>query len=256
MAQLRIYVTGRLAIEQASVVRLEQAFPARQGRRLWAYLVLHRRWPVGREDVAEAIWSDAIPDTWDSALSVLVSRLRTLLRPFAEIDPEVGIRGEVGRYLLTLPDDVFIDVERARSALHTAETSLRSGRFDLALSESRVAMEIAARGFLNGEDGPWIEGQRRSLIDLRLHALECTIEAELHRGNALIAEREAELLVMLDPLRESGYRLLMRSLFAGGNAAQVPRVMDECRQSLDRLGGMNPSPETNRVYQEILQRGR
>jgi DNA-binding SARP family transcriptional activator len=52
---------------------------ARQGRRLWAFLVLHRRRPAGRSDVAAAVWGDAMPDTWDDALSVLVSRLRRSL---------------------------------------------------------------------------------------------------------------------------------------------------------------------------------
>src|SRR5215207_5943422 len=109
MTPLRVYVCGRLAIEHGTLVRTEAAFPARQGRRLWAYLVLRRRWPVGRDDLAEAVWGDAIPDAWDTALSVLVSRLRTLLRPFAEQAPTVAIQGEVGRYVLTLPSEVVVD---------------------------------------------------------------------------------------------------------------------------------------------------
>jgi DNA-binding SARP family transcriptional activator len=207
---------------------------------------------VGRDDLAEAVWGDEIPDAWDTALSVLVSRLRTLLRPFAEQAPTVAILGEVGRYVLTLPAEVIVDAERARTALHVAETSLRRGDYDDALSESRVAMEIATRGFLGGEEGPWIEGQRRALIDLRLHALECTVEAELLRGNASIAEREAEQLILLDPLRESGYRLLMRALAAGGNPAQAVRVMQECRQRLRQVGGMVPSENTMRVFRDVV----
>jgi DNA-binding SARP family transcriptional activator len=242
-----------LAIEHGTLVRAEAAFPARQGRRLWAYLVLHRRWPVGRDDLAEAVWGDAIPEAWDSALSVLVSRLRTLLRPFAEQAPTVAIHGQVGRYALTLPNEVVVDAERARTALHLAETSLRRGNYGDALSESRVTMEIATRGFLGGEEGPWIEGQRRALIDLRLHALECTVEAELLRGNSLIAEREAEQLILLDPLRESGYRLLMRALAASGNPAQAVRVMQECRQRLHRIGGLVPSEDTRRVFRDVIR---
>src|SRR5687768_1424222 len=55
---LRIYVCGRLAVEAGSVVVREADFPARQGRRLWAYLVLNRRLPVGRADLAEAVWGE------------------------------------------------------------------------------------------------------------------------------------------------------------------------------------------------------
>jgi SARP family transcriptional regulator, regulator of embCAB operon len=249
---LRIYVCGRLAVEQEDLVLGEAGFPARQGRRLWAYLVLHRRWPVGRDDLAGAVWGDAIPDAWDVALNTLISRLRSFLRPISERVPEVSIRGEVGRYTLTLPARVFVDAERARTGLHAAETALRRRDWDMALGEARVAMEIAARGFLGGEEAPWIEGQRRALADLRLHALECTVEAELLRGNAAIAEREAEHLLLLDPMRESGYRLLMRALEAGGNAAQVIRVMDDCRRRLREQGGVEPSRETERLFQTII----
>lgn len=253
MPPLRIYVCGRLAVESGEVVLTEGAFPARQGRRLWAYFVLNRRQPVARIDLAAAVWGDSIPDAWDVALNALVSRLRAFLRPVIVTAPEVAIRGEVGRYVLALPDDAFVDAERARTGLHTAETALRRRDYETALSEARVAMEIAARGFLGGEDGPWIEGQRRALADLRSHALECTVEAELIRGNPSIAEREAEQLLLLDPLRESGYRLLMRALAAGGNAALVVRVMDDCRRRLRDEAGLDPSPETERVFQTVTR---
>jgi DNA-binding SARP family transcriptional activator len=252
---LRLYICGRLAVEIGDLVIGEAAFPARQGRLLWAFLVLHRRWPVARDDLAAAVWGDAVPDTWDVALNVLISRLRAVLRPVADRTPALSIRGEVGRYVLTLPGDVFVDAERARTALHAAETALRGRDCATALSEARVAMEIAARGFLGGEDGPWIEGQRRALADLRIHALECTIEAELLRGNPAIAEREAEHLLILDPLRESGYRLLMRALAAGGNAAQAFRVMEDCRRRLHDAAGLNPSAETESVFRSLTTGG-
>ena len=248
---VRVYVCGRLAIEHGETVLREAAFPARQGRRLWTYLVLRRRWPVGRDELAGAIWGDAVPDAWHVTLSALVSRLRAVLRPLAAVAPGLAIRGEVGRYWLTLPPGAVVDHERARAGLHAAETALRSGDCGTALSESLVAMGIAARGFLGGEEAPWIEGERHALADLRLHALECTVEAELRRGNPASAEREAKRLLLLDPLRESGYRLLMRALAAGGNAAQAVRVMETCRRRLRDEGGLSPSAETELLFREV-----
>jgi len=250
---VRIYVCGRLAIEHESVVLLEANFPARQGRRLWAFLVLHRRWPVARDDLAAAIWGDAIPDAWDTALNALVSRLRSVLRPLIAREPALAIRGDVGRYILALPASAFVDYERARAGLHEAETLLRRGDHDATLAEARVAMEIAARGFLPGEEAPWIEGERRRLADIRLHALECTVEAELRRGNAAIAEREAEHLIALAPLRESGYRLLMRALAASGNAGAAAEVLDVCRRVLREQAALEPAEETERLFRQLTR---
>jgi DNA-binding SARP family transcriptional activator len=209
--RLRVYVCGRLAVEFGPVVVPEAAFPARQGRRLWAFLVLHRQQPVGRADLAEAVWGDAVPDAWDVGLNALASRLRRSLRPLADPCPRLALRGEEGRYALVVPPDTFVDYERAREALHRADVLMRRGELGAALGEARVATEIAARGFLGGEDGDWVEGQRRLLAEVRRHALEYTVEAELARGHPDTAEREAEFLVSLDLARERSLRLLARA---------------------------------------------
>jgi DNA-binding SARP family transcriptional activator len=249
---LRIQLCGRLAVERGAAVMGEAAFPARQGRRLWAFLVLHRHQPAGRGDVAAAVWGDAIPDAWDDALSALVSRLRRSLRPVTGDCPEPAIRGGEGRYLLALPPGSVVDLEQATGALHRAEVHLRQGALSAALAEARVATEVAARGFLNGEGGDWVEGQRQRLAEIRVHALECTVTAELARDNAALAEREAELLVALAPLRESGHRLLMQALVAGGNRAQAVVAYDRCRRLLADQVGIAPSPETERLYRQII----
>jgi SARP family transcriptional regulator, regulator of embCAB operon len=250
----RLYVCGHLALEYGDVVLREADFPARQSRRLWAYLVLNRRGPVGREELIDALWGNDVPDAWDTTLNGLVSRLRRFMRQIP-IDPnEFGIRGEVGRYALLLPDGTFIDHERARSAIHDAETLLRREDYGPALSEARVALEIAARGFLTGEEAPWIMGERARLQDIQFRALECTAEAELARGNPRIAEQEARELMRLAPLRESGYRLMMRALADGGNAAEIPMVMAKCRQTLFDQAGIEPSAETTQLAEELSGR--
>lgn len=248
---LRVQLCGRLAVERGSAVVRESELPARQGRRLWAFLVLHRHQPAGRSDVAAAVWGDAIPDAWDDALSALVSRLRRSLRPVTGSCAEPAIHGGEGRYHLALPPGSAVDLERATAALHRAEVLMRRAEWGAALAEARVATEIAARGFLTGESGEWVEGQRRLLEETRVHALECTVTAELTRGNASLAEREAELLVALAPLRESGHRLLMRALVAGGNGGQAIVAFERCRMLLREQVGVAPSPETVRLYQQL-----
>ena len=251
---LRVYICGRPAIESGAIVVQEADLPGRQGRRLWTYLVLHRRGPVGRNDLAEAIWDDDIPDAWDTTLNALASRLRRALAPLTAIEPVLAIRGEPGRYALTLPEGTFVDWERAREAIHEADRLVYADDPGGALAEARVAMEIAARGFLPGEDAPWIEGQRQTLREIRLRACERTVAAELARGRSDIAETEARLLLALDPLREASYRWLMRALAASGNPAQAARVFAACQRVLRERAGMAPSAETERVFREIAGR--
>lgn len=246
---LRIFICGRLALIRGERLVPEAAFPARQGRRLWAYLVLHRAQPVGRGDLAAAVWGDEMPDAWDAALNALISRLRRTLQPVSHSDGP-AILGEIKRYELRLPADSVIDFERARAALHRADVLMRQGDAPGVLAEARVATEIAARPFLPGEEGAWVEGQRRLLHSVRLHALEYTVEAELARGHADTAEREAEQLLALDPLHEGSHRLLMRALAARGNGSGVWRAFLECRRVLN-AEGLEPSHQTEELARQL-----
>lgn len=249
----RVAICGKLAIEAGSVSVLERDFPARQGRRFWCYLVLERRRSVSRNELAEALWGDDVPDGWDAGLSAVASRLRAMLKPVADSIPGWELISDAGGYQLQLPADTFIDFERARYGLHLAESATSHGDVNTALAEGRVALEIAARGFLPGNELPWIELRRRQLRDIQIHAAEGLATSELRRNEPLRAEREAEHLLTIDPLNETGYRIRMQAAVALGNGAGVVRAMTECRELLHSVAGMAPSPETVRMFRELTR---
>jgi DNA-binding SARP family transcriptional activator len=207
---VRVTVCGHLRIESDGAVIEETALPGRLGRRLWAYLVLNRRRPVGRGEIATALWGDEAPDAADASVNALISRLRTAL---GRLDPQGGteLRSATGTYTLSLPAEVFVDRERAWDAIHHVHAIRRRGDAAAAWAEAVIAHEIAARGFLPGEDGEWIEAERRTLRDIELQALEAIAEAEIDQRRPDEAERAARMLIARDVLREAGYRLLMRA---------------------------------------------
>jgi len=248
---MRINICGALSIESGSTVIDEHDLPGRQGRRLWAYIVLNRRRQVGRDELSGALWGEEIPDAWDASLNAVVSRVRAALDPL----PDVELRGMTGRYELRLPADAVIDRERAWDAIHHVQAIRRRGDLRSAWTEAVIAHEIAARDFLPGESGAWIEAERRQLRGVALQALEAVVEADLEQQRPGEAERAARTLIGLDPLRESGYRLLMRALADGGNGGGVGAVLEECHAAL-ASAGTEPSDETKRVAREAARRGR
>ena len=249
---MRLTICGRLLVEGRTLTLDESALPGRLGRRLWTYLVLNRRRLIGRGELMTALWGDAAPDAADASLNALVSRIRSAL---GRLGPEerAELRGATGTYELVLPDGTFVDRERAWDAIHHVRAIRRRGDLAEAWAEAVIAHEIAARGFLPGEDGDWIEAERRVLRDIELQSLEAIAEAEISEGRPAEAERVARTLISRDALRESGYRLLMRALAAGGNGAQAARVMEECRLAL-ATADASPSAETERVYRELARR--
>ena len=92
---MKVFLAGRIAVEAERVVIDERHFPGRQGRLLFACLVASHGTPVPRDKLADVLWGDAPPATWDKALSVLASKLR-------ECSPraESTVRGPDGRLRL------------------------------------------------------------------------------------------------------------------------------------------------------------
>ena len=67
---LRIYVTGRVAIEvDGRVVVDERQFRGKQGRLLFVYLVSERSRSVAKEELASVLWPEEQSEAWEAALS-------------------------------------------------------------------------------------------------------------------------------------------------------------------------------------------
>ena len=248
---LRIFLTGRVSVEANGSSLDERSFPARQGRLVFAYLLVEEGRPVPRDELAELLWGNAPPASWEKALSVLVSKLRALLEECG-VDGQVALRSAFGCYQLTLPAGAWVDVAAARRALTSAEAALGAGDLAAAREVSAEAATIARRAFLPGDDSVWVAEQRRELGELLVRALACLADACLAAGDTREAVRHAEELAALEPYREGGYRRLMQA-HAAATTRRRSRVYERCRRLLADELGAYPSPETEAIYRDLLR---
>jgi len=242
-----------VAIEAGGVVLDERRFPGRQGRLLFAYLATAPGRPVPRDELAEVVWGEAVPATWDKALSVLVSKLRGMLVE-SGIDGGSALTAAFGCYQLDLPDETWVDVLQAESSVREAESLLAADNLAKATDAAGLAESIVRLPFLPGDDGPWVEAKRRELADLHVRALSALADASLRSGDAAEAVRWAEQEVAIEPFRESGYRRLMSAHVASGDRAEALRVYERCRGLLAEELGAYPSPETESIYRSLLEK--
>ena len=232
--RVRVQLCGRVCVEIGGE-RREGLLPGPQGRRrLFAYLTLHRLGALSRRDLVNAVWGDDPPAAPETALGALLSRLRRALAPIP-----------VGAARLSLPDDAWVDLEAAREAAHRAESAMVRGDPGRAWGAAQITLFTARRGFLPGDDLPWIADVRRELEALYLRALEAYAGASLRVGGTELAtaERSARELVARAPFSESGYRVLMEALAQRGNVA----LSDEL--------GVPPSPATRDLHARLLRPG-
>jgi class 3 adenylate cyclase/DNA-binding SARP family transcriptional activator/tetratricopeptide (TPR) repeat protein len=219
---------------------------------VFAYLAAHHGRPVPRHELAELLWGEHLPATWEKALGVLMTKLRALLEECG-IDGSRTLTSAFACYQLTLSGEAWIDVDAAVTAAERGEAALAARDLDEARVQASAAVELARQVFLPGEDGRWVEDQRRELRDVLVRALECLRDAALAAREFGNAVRCAAEITELEPFRETSYRALMQAHVAAGNPAEALRVYERCRHFLADELGAYPSPETKAVYLEILR---
>ncbi len=241
---VRIQICGPLAIERDGQ-RLDAFLSGRQGRLLFTYLVVNRHRHPPRDEVAEALWREPDPAAVDTRLNPLLSKLRRVFGTEA-----VGGRATLR---LCLPE-AWVDLEAAAEAIHRAESSVAQQDWARAWGPALTALFVAERGFLPGEDAPWIDEIRHQLTELHLRALECYAAAGLGLGGTELpgAVRAGRQVTRLAPLRESGYRYLMRALAAQDNLAEALGVYGRLCECLRDQLGVSPSPATRELYERLL----
>jgi DNA-binding SARP family transcriptional activator len=162
-AETRIQLCGRLVVE-LSGRDVTTALPGGHGRLVFTYLAVHRERAVQRDELKEALWAESPPPGADNTLSALLSRLRRALGE-ASLDGRGAVR-------LVLPDDAWIDVEAAEEAIHRAEAAVARGDWTAGWGPALVALLVARRGFLPGDESAWTQQRRRRLDEIRCSALE------------------------------------------------------------------------------------
>ncbi|HEX6236243.1 MAG TPA: AAA family ATPase [Acidimicrobiales bacterium] len=238
---------GARCAGEAAVRRLAGAHP----RTALAVLAIERPHGVRREDLADVIWPEGPPATWDSALRTVISRVRRFLAS-ALGSGDDPVLARQGRYYLRLPDGTTIDVEVAEDEVVAARRALSSGDLATARAAAESAALRLAGDVLPGAAGRWVDHQRGRLRDLAVDALEVTSEAALAAGDTAGALAAATRAADGAPLRESAHRLQMAAHAAAGNRAEALGVFQRLRRGLVEDFGVDPSPETNAAYLALL----
>jgi SARP family transcriptional regulator, regulator of embCAB operon len=247
---VRVYLTGRVCIEGETL--LDQAeLPGRQGRLALVRLVAERHHPMHLDELATALWGERLPSSWETSLRAIVSKLRTVLATTAR---DARIVSDAGCYQIKL-GDAWVDLEAAANAIDRAEGALRSSQLDRAWSQATVAAGIARRSILPSEDLTWVAELRGRIRSVRFRAVDVLAQVYLARADHPLAAMMARELVDLEPYREAGYRHLMNAHASSGDRAEAVRVYGSLRDLLCRDLGVDPDPETQRTFEQVLRAG-
>jgi SARP family transcriptional regulator, regulator of embCAB operon len=248
-SRCRIQLCGPLVV-RFDARDIASSIRGRQGRIVFAYLVLNRTRRVTRGELGEALWGSAPPPEPAVAIRALLSKLRATLEATGAAALPAG---ELLR--LHLPADTEVDVEVAVQALHDAQSAVSSNDDVRAWIAAHIALNVSSRSFLEGVDGRWITERRAALDEIRLRALEALSACALRLGGPELdtAVRTSRELIRLAPFRESGHAQLIKALAAQGNLAEAVLTYEKLRVLLREELGMDPAPELRALHTELVR---
>jgi len=213
-------------------------------RAVLAFLLLHANEVVPTDRLAEALWAGKIPKTAVKAIQVYVSALR---KAFGSARDVLETRGP--GYLLRVRAGEF-DLHEFERLLVRARgeelgASLATLRDALSLWRGAPLSDFAYEAF--------VQPEAARLEELRQHALEERIEAELDAGGGPELIAELQSLVVGRPLQERPRSLLMRALYRAGRQSEALEVFREGTRLLDEQLGLEPGPELKELERAILR---
>ena len=241
----RLYLTGGLRLDGPAGHFTDSDLPGNQGRIVFAALAIERR-PLSHDQLADIVWDERPPPQWKSALAPVISKTRSLITATGLDGPGI-LTSAGGAYALSLPADIWVDLEEAFRRLDRAEGSLRHDRHADAARDATVASSILRRPLLTGVDNVWADRVRDRLTDALYRCSIALATAWIHLGDHQLAATAARTAIELDPLRELAHRLLIEAERARGDRSAALRAYARCVDVLATELGTSPSPETLRL---------
>ena len=213
-------------------------------RALFAFLLLHANEVVSTDRLSEALWPGEIPPTAVKAIQVYVSALRKALGDACDV---LETRGS-GYLLRVAPGDLDLhEFERLLARAWGEDAAARAATLREALALWRGAP------LADFEYESFVQPEAARLGELRQHAVEGRIEAELDLGGGPELVAELQSLVGAHRLQERPRVLLMRALYRAGRQSEALEVYREGKRLLDEELGLEPGPELRELERAILR---
>jgi predicted ATPase/DNA-binding SARP family transcriptional activator len=199
------------------------------------------------DELVEELWSGEPSEAAGPSLRTYVARLR---RSLAGDD---ALWSRDGGYALDIPA-TSIDAGRFEALVREAEQALLDRRPQPAQANLRQAIALwRGEPFGDVRHLPSLEIEAMRLEELRLHAVELRLRADLELGEAAGIVDELEALTQRHPHRERLWHHLMLALYRSGRQADALAAYHRARARLDDELGIDPGPELQALEAAILR---
>lgn len=229
----------------------EKDWRKRKARLLFAILVLERGRQLSREQLLAHVWPDLSEDRAKNNFYVAWSNMKSALstgpgEPFLFAENTGGLCNIVR-------DAVRSDVDEFEECLKTGRDCESRGDVAGAIAAYQQISNVYRGELLPGDlyDDwfmPMRERYRTDFVAAMLRLVELLMEADDPCEAAVYARRA----LVVDPYREDLYQALIRCQITAGQRSAAIETFITCKTQIAEQLGLDPSPDTTALYQEIL----
>jgi LuxR family maltose regulon positive regulatory protein len=233
---------GKIEVRVNNRLVTVQDWTSPVARDLFFYLLAHPD-GVTKEQAGVIFWPEATPADLKLRFKNSMYRLRHA------IGKDV-IEFENDYYRFNRNLDFEFDVESFLKELAEAEQEAETRP---KMAHLRSALRFYRGTYMPLVEGTWFLVERERLHQIYIEALLSYTNLQLETMQYEAALTSCQQALNEDPYLEAAHRLAMRAHAALGNNAAVVRQYELCSQKLLNDIGTTPSPQTQALYEALLQ---
>ena len=248
---MQLYLFGKFCfVDPANRQSLNRLSNAPKIQELLAYLWVHARQPLRREEIARDVWHE---HPAREAYEYACRGLKKVQALFGEATPGfLSYQHEVQANSRT---NLWVDVQEFESIIEQASRECEK-LGELALFPKLLAAAELYRGpFLEGCYSPWCSEVRNRLEQNFIQLLETLMDAFEQVRDYDTGIRCGLRAIAVDRARESAHRRLMRLLYVAGDRTAALRQYRRCAEALAEELDSQPGAKTAELYRQIQSGG-
>ncbi len=211
-------------------------------RDIFYFILLHPE-GVTKEEIGAAFWPESTAETLRVRFKNSIYRLRHALG-----SESINYEDDNYRFNRTLEYDYDVEV-----FLHELALAQNSDQLDARITHYRQAANHYKGPYLPKIDYEWAIVQREQYHRQFINGITSLINIYLQIKQYQLAIQYANRAIEEDACCEEAYRLAMQAFFALGDRVAATRQFEKCRRVLKKELGLEPTPQTVSLFDELTQ---
>jgi DNA-binding SARP family transcriptional activator/tetratricopeptide (TPR) repeat protein len=228
------------------------AWTTRRARDIFCYIATSKHRRVDKEVLIEAFWGEEDFEAVEKNFHPTISHIRKALNSRQSFKQNFLVFRD-GAYQLNPELSYSIDTEEFEKAIAEAENAKREKDAKAFRANLETAHALYRGEFMAGVYEDWTEERRHYFAEQFSRILSALAKLSYSEKSWSNALKFANEILHQDPYREDMHRLVMKVYAAQSKPAAVKEQYETLQNLLKKELGVEPAPETKRVFQELFK---